>query len=54
MSAPLFDTTRLERGRARARKGGDGAMFLHARALEQVSERLAEVNRSFTDTAIYL
>lgn len=52
MSAPpvLFDRTALALRRARAAKAP--ADFLHRAAADQISERLIEVNRAFTDAAI--
>jgi SAM-dependent methyltransferase len=52
MTAEPFDIASLSRNRTRARRGGDDALFLQTRALDQVSERLAEVNRSFTTPAV--
>ncbi|MBY6164225.1 SAM-dependent methyltransferase [Pseudooceanicola nitratireducens] len=50
-SAPprLTDRTALARNRARTR---DEALFLHDLAIEDIQDRLAMVNRSFTDAAI--
>ncbi len=52
MSAPpvLFDRAALALRRARAAKAP--ADFLHRVAADQISERLIEVNRTFTDAAI--
>ncbi|HSF92200.1 MAG TPA: methyltransferase domain-containing protein [Paracoccaceae bacterium] len=47
----LFDRDMLSRRRARARAIG-GADFLHREVAAQISERLEEVNKSFTDAAI--
>jgi SAM-dependent methyltransferase len=50
----LTDCGALARHRTRARSlpGHDDAMFLHRLALDDIQERLIEVNRSFTDGAI--
>jgi SAM-dependent methyltransferase len=52
MTNDLFDMTALRRNRQRARNNPAPAMFLQERAADQVSERLAEVNRRFTRPAI--
>lgn len=58
MSQPtLFcDRAALVAHRARARAGGSGAgagaWFLHDRACAEIKDRLAEVNRRFTDPAV--
>lgn len=46
---PLFDRAALMRHRARAK---DDALFLHRLALDEVQERLNDVNRAFTAPAI--
>lgn len=49
----LTDTAALARARTRALRLGDGgAWFLHADALDEVHERLIDVNRRFTKVAI--
>lgn len=45
----LTDRTALARNRARAK---DAALFLHDMAIEDIQDRLAMVNRSFTSPAI--
>ncbi|MFQ5624936.1 MAG: methyltransferase domain-containing protein [Paracoccaceae bacterium] len=51
--AELFDRRALARHRRRAsRLDSHDARFLHGLAAAQVSERLAEVNRTFTDAAV--
>ncbi len=47
---PLTDRTALLRNRRRADR--DPALFLQERAADEIQERLAEVNRSFTAPAI--
>lgn len=47
---PLTDRTALLRNRLRAAR--DPALFLQVRAAEEIQERLAEVNRTFTAPAI--
>jgi SAM-dependent methyltransferase len=47
----LFDLDLLARRRARAASIG-GADFLHTAVAEEITERLAEVNRSFTAPAV--
>jgi SAM-dependent methyltransferase len=49
---PLTDRDALRRNRTRARRMGHTALFLHEDALDEVQERLAEVNRTFTAPAI--
>lgn len=50
----LTDREALARHRARARAlpGHDEALFLHRLAFDDLQERLAEVNRRFTDVAV--
>lgn len=48
----LTDRQALLRNRARARRAGLTASFLHDAALDDVQERLALVNRTFTDIAV--
>ena len=50
MAPGLTDRTALNRHRARAVKAGD--LFLHTMARDEVLERLAEVNRSFSKPAV--
>ena len=51
MTAPaLTDLAALARNRARAAR--DPALFLHALVADEVQDRLAEVNRTFTDIAV--
>ena len=52
MSHEIFDNPCRARKIARARSLSDPAMFLHERVATQISERLDEVNRRFTKTAI--
>jgi hypothetical protein len=55
MKAPpiLTDQTALARHRARARALADGpALFLHDAVLDEIQERLSEVNKAFTSPAI--
>ncbi len=53
MQAPqLTDQTALFRNRARALAMPAPALFLHEDVLDEVKERLTEVNRSFTSVAI--
>lgn len=53
-SAPpeLTDRTALARFRARGRRHGRSATFLHEAAAAEAKERLSEVNKPFTDIAI--
>jgi SAM-dependent methyltransferase len=53
MNAPpqLFDRAALVRHRARAAKAGP-ALFLHETVADEIEDRLAEVNRSFTAPAV--
>ncbi len=48
----LFDQNALLRHRARTKTADPSVWFLHRIAAVQVSERLKEINRSFTDIAI--
>ena len=49
----LTDQTALNRNRQRARTlGGGPALFLHEAVLNEIEERLAEVNKAFTAPAI--
>jgi SAM-dependent methyltransferase len=49
----LTDRAALARARARAARIGDpGAMFLHHEALDEIQERLRDVNRTFTSPAV--
>jgi SAM-dependent methyltransferase len=49
----LTDRAALERARSRAgRIGDDAAMFLHREAIDELKERLADVNRAFTSPAL--
>lgn len=49
----LADAPALARARARAARGDDpGAWFLHADAVDEIKERLIDVNRRFTAPAI--
>lgn len=48
----LTDRAALTAHRTRARRDSGAEAFLHAEALLEVQERLAEVNRSFTNPAI--
>ncbi|MBZ0128543.1 MAG: methyltransferase domain-containing protein [Rhodobacteraceae bacterium] len=52
MTGPLFDMDALAQNRARARRAGNRAMFLQEMAADQLLERLAEVNRTFTSPAV--
>jgi len=52
MPGALFDLTTVARNRVRARGCRDSAMFLQNRAIHQVSERLSEINKSFTSVAV--
>ncbi|NOX39794.1 MAG: SAM-dependent methyltransferase [Alphaproteobacteria bacterium] len=52
MSTDLFDICALAKNRARARRMQEPALFLHELVAEQISERLNEVNRTFTNPAI--
>ncbi len=52
MSTDLFDISALAKSRARARHMQKPALFLHELVAEQISERLNEVNRTFTNPAI--
>lgn len=47
-----FDPAALARNRQRADRGKAPDLFLHARAADQIKERLASVNRGFTRPAI--
>ena len=49
---PLTDRTALARNRARALALPDPALFLQEEAVDEVQERLASVNRTFTDPAV--
>ncbi len=49
---PLTDTAALARFRARARRKGTDALFLHRIAATEIKDRLQIVNRSFTRTAV--
>ena len=49
MNNPMTDTATLQRHRARATAEG---MFLHATAADELQDRLAMVNKPFTDAAI--
>lgn len=50
MTAPqLTDTAALARNRARARRN---ALFLHDQAADDLQDRLAEVNRTFTSVSV--
>jgi len=48
----LFDPNCVARNRQRARAMPETALFLHQRVVEQVSERLIEINKRFTRPAI--
>ncbi len=48
----LTDRAALRRHRARALAAGTGADFLHRRAVSEIKERLALVNRTFTKAAL--
>lgn len=48
----LTDRTALGRQRARARRDGAPALFLHEIAAAEIQERLTEVNRTFTAPAV--
>ncbi|CUH23461.1 biotin biosynthesis protein BioC [Jannaschia seosinensis] len=48
----LTDRHALDLHRARADDPRSGAWFLHAAAIDEVQERLKDVNRTFTDPAI--
>ncbi len=48
----LTDPTALARNRARALAMPEPALFLHEDVLDEIKERLTEVNRSFTKVAI--
>lgn len=52
MAQALFDIEAKNRNRDRARRADASALFLHELVAEQVSERLKEVNRTFTSPAI--
>ncbi len=52
MSVPNVLTDRLTLDRRRRRATDEGALFLHALAADEIEERLAEVNRRFTDIAV--
>jgi SAM-dependent methyltransferase len=49
---PLTDRTALARNRARAAAMPDRALFLQQDVVDEVQERLTEVNRTFTDVAV--
>ena len=49
---PLTDRTALARNRARAATLPDRALFLQQGVVDEVQERLTEVNRRFTDVAV--
>ena len=49
---PLTDRTALARNRARAATLPDRALFLQQDVVDEVQERLTEVNRTFTDVAV--
>jgi SAM-dependent methyltransferase len=49
---PLTDRIALARNRARAARISDRALFLQQDVMDEVQERLAEVNRRFTDVAV--
>ncbi len=49
---PLTDHAALHRNRRRALTAGTPALFLHALAIDEIQQRLQEVNRTFTKTAI--
>lgn len=49
---PLTDVTALRRNRARALAATDPATFLHTDAIDEIQERLTEVNRTFTAPAV--
>ena len=49
---PLTDRTALARNRARAAILPDRALFLQQGVVDEVQERLTEVNRRFTDVAV--
>ncbi|MGV6810905.1 MAG: methyltransferase domain-containing protein [Brevirhabdus sp.] len=53
MTAPpqIFDRAALSAHRRRAELRGD-AMFLHHLAMDEIKDRLTEVNRTFTDIAV--
>lgn len=48
----LTDRDALARYRARARRSGAPALFLHEEAIAEMQERLADVNRTFTAPAV--
>lgn len=50
--SPLFDRSALAAHRARARRTQPDSMFLHRAAQDEVEDRLAMVNRTFTAPAI--
>jgi len=52
MTAPLIDPKTVAQHRRRAQDMAEPAMFLQEHAAAQISERLSEVNKSFTDAAI--
>lgn len=52
MTAPPRLTDRAALLRHRARAARDPALFLHDEVVAEVQERLAEVNRTFTDVAV--
>ncbi|WP_316013714.1 methyltransferase domain-containing protein [Roseobacter sp. HKCCA0434] len=52
MSQTLFDPAALAAHRARTERAGTVATFLHEIAADEVSERLVEVNRRFTDAVV--
>jgi SAM-dependent methyltransferase len=49
---PLFDPNSVRRNRQRALAGSEPALFLHDLVADQISERLAEVNKTFNRIAI--
>lgn len=51
-SSELTDRAALANHRTRARRSGEPAMFLHDFAAAEIEERLAVVNRSFTDSVV--
>jgi len=54
MNAPpeLTDRAALARNRARARRAGPTAMFVHSDAVDEIKQRLDLVNRSFKSPAV--
>lgn len=52
MATNLFDMNALARNRARVRALANPALFLQELVADRVSERLSEVNRSFTNPTI--